>query len=381
MASVAILNSIRDNASNEYQLRIPLATQANILTIGQAFSTYTLLYNDFCNALVNKIGKTILETKLFANKLASFKQGEILSAQDVEEIFVAMAKSEGAYDPNGLNPFGRRAPSNINVIYHRLNRQDQYAISLGDIDFRRSFMSESILDAFITVQINSVYSGASYDEWVAMKNVIATYGHTNTYALTADVALTAGKTYYTLDTLVYTPVLAPKVADILTYYEDTSTTYGYYVQEVTEVTDETTARAFLKTLRKTIQDVSFATTTYNLAGVKTWSEAGDLILLINKDLVATIDVDVLAKTFNLGKTDIQVPIFIMDDFGTMTDTYGLLVDKNFLRVYDTLSHMEPQRNAQGLFTNYFYHIHQILSASTFKTAVRFKKVVPVTPAE
>ena len=95
------------------------------------------------------------------------------------------------------------------------------------------------------------------------------------------------------------------------------------------------------------------------------------MLLVHKDVVAEVDVEVLAKAFNLGKTDIQVQVVVMDDFGSLADTYGLLVDKDWFRVYDTLSHMEPQRNAQGLFTNYFYHVHQTLSASRFKNAVRF----------
>ena len=122
--SIEILNNIRANASDEYAERIPVATQQNILTIGQAFKTYTLLYNEFCTALVNKIGKTILEQKMFKNRLARFKSGEIVDQQDVEEIFVSMIKAEGSYDKDGTNPLGRRAPADAKVIYHRQNRQD-----------------------------------------------------------------------------------------------------------------------------------------------------------------------------------------------------------------------------------------------------------------
>jgi len=88
-------------------------------------------------------------------------------------------------------------------------------------------------------------------------------------------------------------------------------------------------------------------------------------------VISEVDVEVLAKAFNMGKTNIQVEIIPMDDFGTLTDTYAIMMDESMFRVYDTLSHFEPQRNAQGLFTNYFYHVHQILSLSTFKNAVRF----------
>lgn len=321
--SVEILNSIRAEASAEYANRIPVATQENILSVGNALKTYTLQYNEFVDALVNKIGKSILETKLYENKLAPFKQGEILDAQDVEEIFIEMAKSEGSYDKEGKNPLGRRELPNVEVIYHRQNRQDYYAISIGDIDFIKVFRSEATLDAFISGLINSVYSGANYDEWLAMKNLIATYD-------------------------------------------------GYFDYEVEAITGEAGAKDFVKTVRKAVQDLSFASDKYNAAGVKTWTDAKDLVLFVNKDVLAEVDVEVLAKAFNMGKTDIEVRIFPMDDFGSLTNTYAIMADKDWFRVYDTLSHMEPQRNAQGLFTNYFYHVHQILSASRFKNAVRFK---------
>ena len=326
--SLSILNNIRANGSSEYQNRIPEATQANILSVGMALQQYTTLYNEFCEALFNKIGKTILESKLFENKLARFKSGTIATQQDVEEIFIQMAKAESSYDPNGSNPLGRRDPSEVLAAYHRMNRQDCYAISIGDLDFLRVFRSESTLDAFIAQQINSVYSGASYDEWLAMKNLLATF---NGYC-------------------------------------------DYEVPVITNETAEAGAKRFVKTLRKAVQDASFPSTAYNKAGVMTWTSPENLVLLVNKDLLAEIDVEVLAKSFNMGKTDIQTAVVSMDDFGTLTDTYGLLVDKDFFRIYDTLSTMEPQRNAHGLFTNYFYHVHQTLSASPFKTAIRFKAV-------
>lgn len=324
--SVDVLNNIRNNASEDYQSRIPEATRNNIASIGQAFEEYDLLFNEFISALVNKIGKTIIEQKLFKNKLARFKSGSVTRQQDVEEIFIEMAKAEGSYDKDGKNPLGRRNPPDVKVIYHRMNRQDYYAVSIGEIDFVRVFRSESTLDTFMLGLINSVYSGAEYDEWVAMKNVIATYGK---------------------------------------YFD-------YEVPAITADTTEKSCKTIVKTIRKAVNDLSFASTEYNGAHVKTWSKPEDLVLFIHKDVVTEIDVEVLAKAFNMGKTDIETQIVVMDDFGSMTDTYAIMADKDWFRVYDTLSKMKSQENAQGLFTNWFYHVHQILSASTFKNAVRFK---------
>lgn len=320
--SVSVLNSIRNNASQEYQSRIPEATQQNIISVGNALETYGLLYNEFFPALFNKIGKTLIESKLFKNKLARFKSGSILTQQDVEEMFIEMSKAEGAYDKTGPNPLGRRTGPDVKVVYHRQNRQDYYAITIGDLDVVRVFRSEASLDTFITGLFNSVYSGAEYDEWQAMKNLLATYD-------------------------------------------------GYFDYNVSAIAGEDTAKAFVKTVRKASQDMTFASKYYNKAGVMTWTPVNKQVLFVNKDVLAEVDVEVLSKAFNMGKTDIQVEVVSMDDFGSLENTYALLVDESFFRVWDTLSKMEPQRNAQGLFTNYFYHVHQILSLSPFKNAVRF----------
>ena len=325
--SISVLNNIRANASQEYQSRIPTATQENISTIGNALQTYTPLYNEFSTALLCKIGKTMVESKLFKNRLARFKSGTIVSQQDVEEIFVEMAKAEGAYNPAGPNPLGRRDTIQDKVVYHRQNRADVYVVSIGDLDFVRVFRSEATLDAYITKKINALYSGANKDEFLVMVNLLATYD-------------------------------------------------GYVEYEVPRIAGDNaheSAKTFVKTLRKAVMDLTLdSSTEYNKAKVETWSNPGDLVLLVHKDVLAEIDVEVLAKAFNVDKTDIKPTTLPMPHFGSMTDAYGLLVDKDWFRVWDTLSHMEPQRNAHGLFTNYFYHVQQIVSCSPFKNAVKFK---------
>lgn len=319
--SVSVLNTIRNNASQEYQSRIPEATQQNIISVGNALETYNLLYNEFFPALFNKIGKTMIESKLFKNKLAKFKSGTLYTQQDVEEIFIEMAKSAKKYDPQGKTALARREADDVKVVYHRLNRQDYYDKSIGDLDVIRVFRSEASLDTFITGLFNSMYSRAEHDEWVHMKNLLATYD-------------------------------------------------GYCDYGVPVITEGNGAKDFVKTVRKASMDMTFASDKLNKSKVMTWTPVADQVLLIHKDVLAEVDVEVLAKAFNMGKTDIQVEVIAMDDFGSMENTYGLLVDKSFFRVWDTLSKMEPQRNAEGLFTNYFYHVHQILSLSPFKNAIR-----------
>lgn len=337
--SLDILNKIRSEASADYQERIPEATRDNIQSIGQAFTTYTPLYNEFCNALLNRIGLVLFETASFTNKLKRLKRGELTDMQDIQEIFVAMAQAEGAYDPEGKNPLGRRTPADVFVAYHRLNRQDMYAMSVGDLDFRRNFRSTATLDAFIAAQLQSIYTADERDEYALFKHTLATH----------------------------------------TYTRPDGTAHSYFEYEVPQLTGTNNAEAckqLIKTIKKAVQDQSFVSDKYNAAGVEKVAK-GDFVLIMHKDIMPEISVEVLMSAFHRDEADVKPTIITVDDFDALTKdkdgnpTYALLLEDGFCQIWDTVIRSEQIRNPQGLFTNTFYHHHQILSTSPFKNAVRF----------
>lgn len=332
--SVDILNTIRNNADELYQSRIPAATQTNISEIGRAFSTYTTEYNTFINTLIHKIGQTILQTKQFTNKLARFKSGTILTEQDIEEIFVdQFRQAEGSYDPeggmgtNGIHPFKRRTYQDVQVNYHRMNRQDKYVITLSKIDVIRAFRSASTLDAFITAQFNSLYTGAEYDEYIHMKQLFAEgikEGHF----------------------------------------------FNYPVQALDGSTEKTLS--FVRTVKKAVKDLEYPSTEYNPNKVKTFSKASDLVLFVNKDVAVHLDVDLYAQIFGPDYAKLGIQVVELDNFGSDdSGTYALLCDKDWFKVYDTLNEFENIGNPEGLYRTYWLHVWQILSYSKFKNAVKF----------
>ena len=75
--NITVLNTIWENASDEYTNRIPQATQANITEVGNAIMSYAPVMNEFLDALVNRISLVIVSSKLATNKLAPFKKGMI----------------------------------------------------------------------------------------------------------------------------------------------------------------------------------------------------------------------------------------------------------------------------------------------------------------
>lgn len=340
--SIDILNSIRANADGLYQERVPEATQNNIEQIGRAFEQYDLQYNQFMDALIHKIGLTLLQTKSFKNKLKRFKSGSIVSQQDVEEIFVNQFRlAEGTYDkdggvgtdasgnPTGIHPFKRRKYQDVKVAYHRMNRQDKYVITISKVDVIRAFKSPATLDSFMIAQFNSIYTGAEYDEYIHMKQLFAE-------AIQKD--------------------------DFFTYY----------VPEI----DGTTANtmAFVRTAKKAIKDLEYPSANYNPAEVMTTSNANELVMFVNKDVAVHLDVDLYAQIFGPNYAKMNITTVEVDNFGADdSGTYALICDGDWFKVYDTLQKFTQLENPEGLYTNYWLHIWQILSYSRFKNAIRLAK--------
>lgn len=336
--SIEVLNSIRANASTEYATRVPVATAQNITNIGRVFAEYENIYNEFATALFHKIGLTLVQTALFTNKLARFKSGRVLTGQDVEDIFVhSFRAAEGKYDKeggagtNGINPFKRRNYQDVAVYYYRMQRQDKYVCTIYRDDVIRAFNSTAALESFITAQFNSMYTGAEYDEYEHMKKLLAD---------------------------------GIKAGDF----------YDYLVPEITgdDAAMMTACKKFVKAVKKAVKDVSYPSTLYNPAHVKTATAAGRLVLFINKDVGTHVDVDLYSQIFGPEYAKMGVEVVEVDNFGDdATGTYAVLVDRDWFKVFDVKNEMTQLFNPDGLYTNYWLHIWQILSYSKYTTAIRF----------
>lgn len=339
--SVEILNTIRENADAEYQERVPVATKTNIADIGRVLESYDVVYNTFADALMHKIGKTFIETALYSNKLKPFKSGSILTLQDVEDIFVeSFRKAEGPYDVNGgmgeggIHPFTRREYQDVHVMYYRMNRRDKYVITLYRDDVIRAFRSEAVLDSFITAQFNSLYTGAEWDEYLHMKELLAE---------------------------------GIKAGDFKDYLVSAIGSSGQSDAQL-----QRSCKDFIRTVKKAINDVQYPSTEYNPAGVRTKTDKSNLVLFINKDIRPHLDVDLYATIFGPDYAKLGIEVVELDNFGSdQTGTYALLVDREWFKVYDNKNQMTQIENPEGLYTNYWLHIWQTLCYSKFKTAIRF----------
>lgn len=365
-SSVDIMNAIRNNASTSYRDYVPVATAdaESIREIGAIIMDYPALQNEFLNALVNRIGRVIITSKMYSNPWAVFKRGVLEFGETVEEIFVNIAKPF-QYDPAvaETNVFKRETPD-VKSAFHILNYQKFYKATIQDEQLRQAFLSWQGVTDLIAKIVDSMYTGANYDEFVTMKYMLAKH---------------------ILNGMMNPVNIGDSTAPI------------------------TTAISTIKGVSNTLE---FMSNKYNLAGVTTHTLKDDQYLIVNAMFDAEYSVDVLATAFNMDKAEFMGHRILVDSFGNLdtgrlNELFGddptytplttgeinllnavpaVLIDKNWFMIFDNMYKFTEQYNGEGVYWNYWYHTWKTFSVSPFANAIVFVNGAPsitsvtVTPA-
>jgi hypothetical protein len=321
-----IVNAITNSSSSQFQQYVGLASKDNITAIGAGITVNQTVQNEFISNLIDRIGLVVVRAVSLQNPLKKFKKGSMPQGRTIEEIFTDITQAK-KYDPyDAENTVFKRAIPNVKTLFHERNRQDFYEQTVSDEQLKTAFVSWSNFEGFISSIINSIYNSAEVDEYEYMKLIIDNY-----YA----------KGFFT-------------------------------VIPVTNPTDQASATQFIKSVRATAQKMTLpnGSRDFNSLAVRTRTDMNDLHLLIDADLNAEVDVDVLAKAFNMDKTNFLGHVTVIDGFASL-GLKAVLIDHDWFMVYDNLQKLETIRNPKGLYYNYFYHVWQTLSASRFSNAVAF----------
>lgn len=337
-----VLNAIRNTMPTSYADRIPEATKDTIREYGASLRQFPVLMNAFVDVLINKIGLTVIKNKSYTNPLKMFQRGDLEVGEVIEEIFVDIVKAK-VYTPeapqdNLGDVFAINKP-NVMARYHVVNSQLVYPITINKAELLRAFRSVAYFEEFIAKIFESVYASEELDEFLQTKNLIQNY------------------------------LTAPEV-------EGGEAVNRFYDVQVSEITDEASAKNFARIVRKVSNDLIFMKNDFNYAGVTTHTPKEDQVLIIDTDTDAWLDVEVLAYAFNMNKAnpeDVLGKKVVLDDFGDKedTDTKALLVDRDWFMIYNQLYEVQEQDNALHLYFNRFLHVWKCYSTSQFANAIRF----------
>ena len=385
-----ILNTIRANASSEYQERVPeaLGVGGNVSNV---FNQYPTMKNEFLNALTNKIAKTLFYSKVFDNPLKALHKGMLPYGYSLEQIFVNMAESKGFWEHWDLSGdevkdlVGKKKPD-IKLLYIERNFAYKYKTTISDQQLRTAFHEQNGLSRLVEQVVSSVYSKAYFDEFNDMKRVLTAHAQAKYLGYDSSTGNIEERA------LTNTVLPGGKNASVMVLGE-----YATY---------EAKGKAISKAIRTMAGKMAFPTDKYNSAGVKQWSERNQLIYITTPEEQAELDVEVLANAFHMDKADVNIRVIVVDElpsvfnvesakatkqaeYGTvlsctLTATRddrtckcrGILMDSDFIQAYDTLIESRTFDNGEGLYTNYFFHKQGIMSTCYFGQIVYLVDSVP-----
>ena len=348
-STLDILNTIRANASAEYQQYVPEVTKAtDIPKVGEVLYGYPAFANQFINALVNRIALVRVKSATFNNDYAELKKGYLEFGETVEEVFVNIAKAREFSAEKAKDREFKRTLPDVRSAFHTMNYRVQYPITIQDEDLRMAFMSINGVQDLIAKIVNSVYVAEQYDEFLLFKYLIIK-------------AVSHGKTY---DMIAAAP-------------ED--------------------YKGWAAAFRSVSNKLTFMSKAYNAEGVTTVTPKADQYIFMDSDFNAKFDVNVLASAFNMDKADFMGRLKLIDDFTTfdnerfseimagsdmiepvtdvelqtMKNVHAIIVDREWFQIYDNNNKFTEDYVAAGMYWNYFYNVWKTVSYSPFSNIVAF----------
>ena len=354
-SSVDILNAIRNSATTNYKEYVPIATPKaeSLREIGTIIMDSPNLQNEFLNALVNRIGRVIVTSKLYDNPLKMFKKGILEFGETTEEIFVNIAKPFQYDTSTSEQTVFKREMPDVRSSFHIMNYQKYYKVTIQNEQLRQAFLSWDGITNLIAKITESMYTSANYDEFQVIKYLLAKH--------------IINGTMHT-ETILDNLALEKKVSAI-----------------------------------KAISNkFTFPRSDYNLAGVVNQTLKDNQYILVNADFEAEMSVEVLATAFNMNKAEFIGHEVLVDGFGDIDidrlnklfegdNTYtelsqdeldalnkipAVLVDENFFMIFDNLIKFTEIYNGEGLYWNYWLHTWKTFSVSPFANNTVFVPAIP-----
>lgn len=313
-----ILNAVRNTLSYEVQNHLPEVTSDNLQQVYNDILNIQPLRNEIVPALVQRIGLQTIESVAWRNPLARYKKDPMRYGATEEETYVNMCKGKVYDSRESYEAAFQQYQSYIMSVFHKVNLKLQYPVTITFDNLRSAFTSEYGIRDMMSAKMESAITGANWDEYLAMKGLIATG---------------------------YDAEMLPAVT-------------------VEAVTDEATAKALLTEIKAAVGAFQFPEPANNILGATSSSKPGNLIWITTPRVNAQISVEALAYAFNMDKADVSVSTVIVDNFGDDA-IQGVLCDVRFFNCRDQFREMSDQRLANILSWNYFYTMVEMISPSPF----------------
>ena len=325
ISSVDMLNAIRNSASSAYAEAVPIATADNLREVGRAIMGSEAYTNEFLENLLNRIGRTLLTAKSWNNPLKKYKLGLLEMGEIVQDIFVNSVEEKFYNMFNAEKEVFKVAIPDVRACYYQMNSQKVYKATINESMLAQAFLSIDGVQNLVQSIISRIaFQDECYEFEVMMQIIKNAYQKGMFYPVKLDNAPTT----------------------------------------------DATAKELVKFARAQYSKVKYPSIDYNYIGVKTVSYAEDIMLVIDSDLEALLDVEVLAKAFNMEKAEFLGHLTVIPKM-PIENCHAIMIDKNWFKVWDNKITTQTIYNSEGLYYNYTFHHWSTFCNSPFENAIIF----------
>ena len=349
------LNAIRETSIVEgtlYHQYVPeILPDTDIGSFAAPIVADQTIANEFMSRLVKRIVYTIVEAKLFRNKLEVLKGTDLPLGAIGEELYINPIKGR-RFDVDDFAGLLAKYDIDLKAQFPAVNTDIQYPVSVSRAKLKSAFTSWGDLESFITGVTNAMYNAAYIDEYRFIKNLVGNAYRTNSIQM----------------------------------------------QTVSAVTSADTAKALVKALRNaylSFQEPTSANNAWAKVGgygnaVVTWSNPEDIYVLVRNDILTELDVEVLASAFNMDKADLMGRVIGVDNFdkydedGNKTFDGSAIVcgifDKAWFRIKDQDLEMDEFYNPNNRVWNMYLNKVSMYQYSMFANGLLMVTSVPTIHA-
>jgi hypothetical protein len=349
---VDALNAMREMSVKEgsiYHQYVPIITDlTSVGEFGQPILEYQDVRNEFMTKLVKRIVETQIEGKVYNNKLEQLEGEEVPLGYSIQDIYVNPAKGR-KFNVEDFAGLLQKYEADVKQQFLTVNMDLQYPVTITRAKLKNAFVSWGALESFITGITNSLYSGANIDQYNFTKYLVAN----------------AFRNGHTVNKVIDAP------------------------------TDAAKAKAFVKEARALALNFAEASSDYNAwakvntdddKALVTWTEPEDIVFMIRNDILAELDVEVLAVAFNMDKTSLMGKIIGVRNFDIYGDDgtkvydgsaiLGIMCDRRWFKIKSQDKELDSFYNANNRTWQYYYNIVKMYNYSLFANAVVFCTAEP-----
>lgn len=328
-----IIATVRDNLKEEYAKRIPDPTKEGIAEVGKAFTTDTIVMNEFMKEFINKV--IIAASRNKANYQSPFRQfyeADVPLGANIEEHYVNPAVDTGYQADPGL--LLKETNPDAKVCYYGMNRRGRYTVTKFEHEIARAFTSDAAFNQFKNEIVNTIYSGDSIDEFILGKNMIG--------------AAIDNNVMNRVQTNIADPKSIAKAISILAKSMTFPGTFYCGYNKANNLTNASDEKPCI-----------------------TWTPKQDLIVILRHDVETEIDFEYLAMLYNMSLAEITERKVILDDIPTKDnmDVHAIICDKTCLQFRDFVNEAKEFENGSNMKHTYWYHHWEALYWQMFGNAI------------